>query len=253
MVEPLQGPSRPQYDDEISLVDLATTFLKRRRVFYVIFLMVSLIGVAYALFAPEKYEYVTLIKLAEKANGEYVEEPATIIAELDSLWVPDLQAVYHSENGRNLPFKLAASNPEDTGLVRIVSEASPSLAELIEKNHRQLTERLGSEQGQALAMLRKSLERQIASLDSTIEMLEEGENTGDAIASAVEKQLSLESDLESLAPFEALVVSRQSGQKSGPSRSLVVVLSVMLGLMAGVFVAFFAEFIGLVRDKAVEM
>lgn len=79
----------------------------------------------YALSVPEKYEYVTLMKLAEKANGTYVEEPVTIIAELDSLWVPDLQATYHAENSRNLPFKLTASNPKDTGLVRIISEASP--------------------------------------------------------------------------------------------------------------------------------
>ena len=253
MVEPPQGASRPQYDDEISLVDLATTFLKRRRVFYVVFIMISLVGVAYALFAPEKYEYVTLMKLAEKAKGKYVEEPATIIAELDSLWVPDLQATYHAENNRNLPFKLTASNPEDTGLIRIVSVASPSLAELIEKNHRQLIERLSSEQGQALSMLRESLEKQIASLDSTIKMLEEGKNPGDAIASAVEKQLSLESDLESLSSFEALVISRQSGENAGPSRGLIVVLSIVLGLMAGVFIAFFAEFIGLVRGNMAEM
>jgi len=253
MEEPQRGHSRPQYDDEISLVDLARTLLKRRRVLYVVFIMVFLAGVAYALFAPTTYEYVTLMKLAEKSNGKYLEEPATVIAELDSLWVPDLQAAYHSENGRNLPFKLTASNPEDTGLVRIVSEASPPLAELIEKNHRKLIERLSSEQEQALSRLRKSLEKQIASLDSTIKMLEEGENTGDAIASAVEKQLALESDLQSLSPFEAMVVSRQSGQESGPSRSMVVVLSAMLGLMAGVFIAFFAEFIGLVRDNAVEM
>jgi uncharacterized protein involved in exopolysaccharide biosynthesis len=80
-------------------------------------------------------------------------------------------------------------------------------------------------------------------------MLEEGENTGDAIASAVEKQLALESDLQSLSPFEALVVSRQSGENAGTSRSLIVVLSIMLGLMAGVFIAFLAEFIGLVRNQ----
>ena len=253
MVEPPQGPSRPQYDDEISLVDLARTFLKRRRVFYVVFVMVSLAGVAYALFAPEKYEYITLMKLAEKASGKYIEEPAAIIAELDSLWVPDLQAEYRAESSSNLPFRITASNPENTGLVRVVSEASPTEAELVEKNHRQLIERLSAEQGQALAMLRKSLEKQIASLDSTIKMLEDGENTGDAIASAVEKQLSLESNLESLSPFEALVVSRQSGENSGPSRSLIVVLATMLGLMAGVFTAFFAEFIGLVRGNISEM
>jgi hypothetical protein len=249
MVEASQGPSRPKYDDEISLVDLATTFLKRRRVFYVVFVVVSLAGVAYALFAPERYEYVTLVKLAEKAGGEYLEEPATIIAELDSLWVPGLQAAYQAENGRYLPFKIEASNPENTGLVRIVSEASPSVEKLVESNHQQLIERLDSDQKQALATLRKSLEKQIKALDSTIKMLEGGGNTGEAIATAVDKQLSLESDLESLSPFEALVVSRQSGENAGPSRSLIIVLSVMLGLMAGIFMAFIAEFVSLVKDQ----
>ncbi|MCR8913704.1 lipopolysaccharide biosynthesis protein [Marinobacter panjinensis] len=251
MVESSQG-LRSQYDDEISLVDLATTFLKRRRVFYAVFLLVTLAGVAYALLTPAKYEYVTLVKLAEKSGGKYIEEPATVIAELDSLWVPDLQATYRAQHDRNLPFRITASNPENTGLVRIVSEANPAGEELIEKTHRQLIERLITDQEQALTRLRKSLERQIESLDTTIDMLEGGQETGDAIASAVEKQLSLETDLESLAPAEALVVSRSNGENTGPSRSLIVVLAAMLGLMGGVFLAFFAEFIGLVREKASE-
>lgn len=238
---------RPQYDDEISLVDLATTFLKRRRVFYVAFLVITLAGVAYAILAPEKYEYVTLVKLAEKSGGEYIEEPSTVIAELDSLWVPDLEAEHRSENDRNLPFTITATNPENTGLIRIVSEASPSSGDLVEETHRKLAERLTSEQQQAVARLKSSLEKQIESLDATIEMLEGGQETGEAIASAVEKQLSLETDLESLAPAEVLVHSRQSGENTGPSRSLIVVLAGLLGLMAGVFLAFFAEFISLVR------
>jgi capsular polysaccharide biosynthesis protein len=248
MVESPQG-QRPQHDDEISLVDLAATFLKRRRVFYIVFIVITLAGIAYAIFAQDKYEYVTLAKLAEKSGGEYIEEPSTVIAELDSLWVPDLQAKYHAENDRSLPFEVKAKNPEDTGLVRIVSEASASASTAVEEAHRKLVERLKSQQEQAVSALRKSLEKQIVSLDSTIKMLEEGENTGDAIASAVEKQLSLESNLQSLSPFEALVVSRQSGENAGPSRSLIVVLSIMLGLMAGVFIAFLAEFIGLVRNQ----
>jgi len=247
MVESPQG-QRPQYD-EISLVDLATTFLKRRRVFYVVFIVITLAGIAYAIFTPEKYEYVTLAKLAEKSGGEYIEEPSTVIAELDSLWVPDLQAEYHVKNDRSLPFGVTAMNPEGTGLVRIVSEAPASAGKMVEEVHRELVERLKSQQERAVSALRESLEKQIVSLDSTIEMLEGGQDTGEAIASAVEKQLSLEADLESLAPFEALVVSRQSGERVGPARSLVIVLAGLLGLMAGIFLAFFAEFIGLVRKQ----
>ena len=65
----------------------------------------------------------------------------------------------------------------------------------------------------------------------------------------METQLSLEADLESLAPFEALVVSRKSGENTGPARILIIVLAGLLGLMAGIFLAFFAEFIGLVRNQ----
>lgn len=244
-----QGQRR-RYDDEISLVDLATTFLKRRRVFYAVFLLVTLAGVAYAVLAPEKYEYITLVKLAEKSGGEYIEDPSTVIAELESLWVPDLKAAYHAEHDRNLPFEITAINPEDTGLVRLVSEAPSSAGDLVEENHRQLIERLTSDQAQALERLRGSLEKRIESLDATIKMLEDGQDSGEAIASAVEEQLSLEADLDALSPSEAMVVSRRSGQSAGPARSLIVVLAGMLGLMGGVFLAFFAEFICLVRQKA---
>ena len=122
MVEPLQGASRPQHDDEISLVDLAATFLKRRRVFYVVFILVTFVGAAYAIFAPEQYEYVTLAKLAEKSSGEYIEEPSAIIAELDSLWLPDLQAKYHAENDRSLPFGITANTVSYTHLTLPTSD-----------------------------------------------------------------------------------------------------------------------------------
>ena len=44
--------SRPAYNDEISLVDLATTFIRRRKVFYVVFLIVMAIAGAYLLLKP---------------------------------------------------------------------------------------------------------------------------------------------------------------------------------------------------------
>ncbi|CAN0601213.1 unnamed protein product, partial [Ectocarpus sp. 12 AP-2014] len=70
---------RPQYDDEISLVDLAATFIKRRRIFYVVFLVITLGGLAYALLAKETYQYTSLLQVAEKSSGKFLEEPATTI------------------------------------------------------------------------------------------------------------------------------------------------------------------------------
>jgi uncharacterized protein involved in exopolysaccharide biosynthesis len=44
-----QQPQHPYYDDEISLVDLATTFIRRRRVFYAVFVVVVGVALLYAL------------------------------------------------------------------------------------------------------------------------------------------------------------------------------------------------------------
>ena len=75
------------------------------------------------------------------------------------------------------------------------------------------------------------------------------ENTASALAAAIQKQAELESDKESLKSAEVLVTSRQSNDSKGPAKALIVALGLMLGLMGGVFLAFFSEFIALVRDS----
>ena len=54
-------------------------------------------------------------------------------------------------------------------------------------------------------------------------------------------------------PMEVLAVSRESAERKGPARSLIVVLAGLLGLMGGIFLAFFAEFASLVKAQMSEM
>ncbi|AOY87124.1 lipopolysaccharide biosynthesis protein [Marinobacter salinus] len=245
--------TQPRYDDEIGLVDLATTFLRRRRVFYGVFLAVLLAGTAYAVFIPEKYDYVSLVKLAQKGESSYAENPASIIAILENRWVSEYQSVYHAQHGRNLPFEVTFENPESTGLVRIMSEASPSNKSDVEQLHTQLIDQLKQTQASTVSRLRQNMEKQIDSLSSTVDILEGREDSGAAIAAAIEKRLSLEAILESLQPMQVLAVSRQSPERQGPARSLIVMLAGLLGLMGGVFLAFFAEFAGAVKNQMSEM
>jgi uncharacterized protein involved in exopolysaccharide biosynthesis len=48
--------------------------------------------------------------------------------------------------------------------------------------------------------------------------------------------------LQSLGNLEVIVSARQSIEKTGPKRSLIVALAVILGLMLGIFAAFMAAF-----------
>lgn len=241
-----------QYDDEISLVDLASTFLKRRRVFYVVFFVALLAGIIYALFMPEKYEYVSLVKLAEKEPGSYIEQPAAVIATFENRWLPEYEATFQAEHERPLPFEVRFANPESTALIQISSEASPPESGAVEQAHAWLIENLAQAQSSAVSTLRVSLQSQIESLSSTVKMLEGSTDAGAAIAATIEKRLSLQATLNAIQPMEVLAKSRQSTERKGTSRLLIVLLAGLLGLMGGVFLAFFAEFASQVRKQMLE-
>lgn len=247
------NPSRARYDDEISLVDLASTFLRRRRVFYAVFLLAMLVGLAYVILTPTKFEYVSLVKVAEKSSEKdsdrYLEEPTSLIAEFDNHWLQELEATYRAEHEKRLPFGVSFSNPDGTGLIRILTEASQSEANTVEKIHGELTSRLEKSQEIAVSNYRKKLEMRIESLDATVEMLRGTSDSGASMASAIEQLASLENELSSIESAELLVVSRQSADPVGPAKSLIVTLAGVLGLLAGIFLAFFAEFAALVRDQ----
>ncbi|MBL3554932.1 MULTISPECIES: Wzz/FepE/Etk N-terminal domain-containing protein [Marinobacter] len=241
---------RPTYDDEISLVDLATTFIRRRRVFYVVFFVTTLVGLAYAiLLMPDKYEYVSLVQMAEVDSGKTVEEPATTIATLENRWFPEIQATHRQAEEEKLPFDVSFSNPENTGLIRMASEAAPENASLVKETHEKLVNQVKERHQVLLNREKKSLESRIKAVDRAIESLQGGEDTGSAIAEAFQKRVELEGKLEGLSSGETLVVSRENAERKGTSRSLIVILAVLLGGMMGVFLAFFSEFVVLVREQ----
>jgi uncharacterized protein involved in exopolysaccharide biosynthesis len=251
-MEERRRQTQAQYDNEISLVDLASTFLRRRRVFYVVFVAALLAGIIYALFMPERYEYSSLVRLAEKEPGSYIEQPAAIIATLENRWLPEYQHAFRVEHDRPMPVSVRFVNPESTALIQITSEASPLQSESVEQAHAWLIEKLAQAQSSAVSNLKASLQSQIKSLSSTIKRLEGATDAGAAIAATLEKRLSLESTLNAIQPMEVLAKSRQSTDRKGTSRRLVVILAGLLGLMGGVFLAFFAEFASQVRAQMSE-
>lgn len=242
-------PQRNEYPDEISLVDIAITFIRRRYVFYVVFVVVTLLGLAYALLASEQYQYVSLIQVAQKENDKSIEAAETTIAALDNRWLPEAETAYRAEHEKKLPFQVAFSNPENTGLIRFSSEANPVNAETVTATHQALIDRIKSHQDSLIKREKNSLARQMASLNKALGSLEGQQNAGEAIASAIEKHSRLEGASESLKSVEVLVTSRQSAVRIAPRRSLIVVLSVLLGGTLGIFAAFMSEFFVSVRKQ----
>lgn len=248
----MEAASEKRYEGEISLVDLVSTFLRRRRVFYVVFAIFLTVGLTYAILAPAKFEFVSLVKLAEREHGVYIRTPSAVIAEIENHWLPGLRSQFRAKNNGNLPFHVVVTNPGETGLIRLSSEAAASEAAMVEEAHAALIDGLREQQEADVQGLRDKLEMQMESLDATVELLKSAQDSGSSLAAAVEQRVSLEAKLSSVKAMEALVVGRQDAEPRGPSKSLVVVLAAILGAIAGIFLAFFMEFVSLVREKMAE-
>lgn len=237
--------------DEISLVHLAIIFIRRRIVFYVSLLAIVLIGVAYAVLSSERFEYVTLIQVAEKGGGGFLQDPATTVAILQNRWVPGLESEYSLEHNEKLPFDIKVINPQDTGLLRIATEGTEEQSDLISETHNALTDAVITSQKETLNRRKEALQNQLASLDKVIQSLqsstEEGAST--ALSTAIERKTEIQGILDSLRPAEALVISRQGVEPTGPGSALIVLLAAMLGGIVGLFGVFVAEFFSAVRDN----
>jgi|AntDeeMinimDraft_5_1070356.scaffolds.fasta_scaffold08175_3 uncharacterized protein involved in exopolysaccharide biosynthesis len=251
-----QQPQHPYYDDEISLVDLATTFIRRRRVFYAVFVVVVGVALLYALLlVGEVKEYSSLVQLAEEQTEEGkqpVEPPTAVLATIENRWYPELQAVYAETQGKKLPFKISASNPEDTALIKLTTEASPNAAAEVKKIHQQLVDSIIERQNTVVNRSEKALEQRLASVENTLQRLVEQQVAGEAIAQTIKERADLEAERESLRPAEVLVVARESLDNKGTSKKLILALAIVLGLMLGIFATFMAEFASQVRKAMKE-
>lgn len=67
---------RPDYSDEISMVDLVATLIRRRRVFYAVLIAFTLAG---------------LVQVAQKDGDNFVQSLKTAIATLENRWLPEVQ------------------------------------------------------------------------------------------------------------------------------------------------------------------
>ncbi|MGP4846112.1 lipopolysaccharide biosynthesis protein [Marinobacter sp. 1Y8] len=245
-------PNQVAFDDEISLVDLAAVLVRRRRYFYIAFVLIFGVGLAWALLAPAQYQYVSLFQTAQLSSNNYLEPPATTIAVIRSQWLPEARANYHKKHGQALGVDVALTNPEGTGLIRLDSEATSDAEDAVTSLHEFLLDNIQKSLQAKIKQKKESLEQSLAATQRVIEQLMSSENGGNALAAAYDRQSSLQGKLDSLTDTSNLTVVRKSSEPSGPKRFLIAVISAFLALIGGVCIVFISEFVGRVRRMVAE-
>lgn len=235
------------YQNEISLVDLATIFVRRVWLFFVLFALFAVGGVVFALVLPDQYGYVSLYQIAEEETGEPVEKAESSIAVLQSQKLPELEIAYKAEHGKKLPFSVRFQNSEDTNLIRISTEAVQENGADVTAIHQELLNFLLNRHGAMIDQASRKLEARIASVGRTLEALQEAPDAGAAVAEVMKSKVELEGELAALSPGRVLVVGRESVESVAPNRKLMVILAVVVGFIFALISVYFAEFASLVK------
>ncbi|APE32091.1 lipopolysaccharide biosynthesis protein [Halomonas aestuarii] len=252
--------SRVANDDEISLVDLAKILIKRWKLMTVTFLIIVLGALAYALMMERTYEFVSLYQVAEQATTDNkeigaLEPPATVVAKTSNLYLGSVtRQILADEGMASLPFETSVSNPEDTLLVRLASQAAEANAAMVKSLHAQVLERIETDQQALLERRREAMQRQLVSAERSLELANESTSPSAAelVASYSQRVADIQDRLAQLQEGQVVQTATQSLSPMGTSRSLVMALAIVLGGMSAVIMAFLSQFAVAVRESLQE-
>lgn len=254
MTTPNTPATPPPYyhDDEISLVDLAKILVKRWKIIVLTFIVIVGGALAYALMQERTYQYVSLYHVAEQgtptgSGPSAVESPNSVMAKIQNLYLgPITRELRESAGIERLPFEVNTTNPDDTLLVRLVSESSEANAELVADMHERLMNAIITDQQELVERNRERLEQFLQQAQRALEAAESGGSSGDMLATLMSRVTQLEAQLAGINEGEVIQIAVQSLEPTGTSRSLIVALGLVLGGMLALMAAFISHFIGLV-------
>ena len=249
------GVQRYDSDDEISLVDLAKILIKRWKLMVATFAVIVLGALVYVLMMEHSFEYVSVYQVAELGPGDGLEKPASVVAKTNNLYLSSTtRQILEADELESMPFSTAVSNPEDTLLVKLVSQATETNAPVVESLHSQVLERIESNQKDLLERRQVSMERQLESTERSLEVAQESTSPSAAeqVASYSERVADIQEGLAQLQEGEVVQIAVKSLEPQGTSRSLVMALAIVLGGMMAVMGAFFMQFAVAVRKSLME-
>lgn len=237
----------PTHSD-IRLVDAAVILVRHWVAFFLGLLLVLVVGVFYAVTADDKYEFISLYQLAEQSSGEWIQQPASLLARVENRILPQYESSFQQDKGHLMPFSVSVSSPEKAGILSIVTIAEDSKSDLIESAHRHVLSDLEDEQNRLLDAARSSLKKEIADIEAVLEEVRGGDSSASYAGELYRRRAQLTSDLNSMEPGEVINAAQRSLRPVGPNRKLVVVGSVVGGIFFGIVLAFLSDFVSRVRS-----
>lgn len=123
---PLPNYIYTSQDDEINLVDIWITLVKFRKVFFLVFSAIMLLGLLSALTVfQEKKSLVTVVQIGTYSQEEKtlpLESPESLLSKINSAIIPEYTNLWMTEKGIDQAFETLASNPKGSEIITITNK-----------------------------------------------------------------------------------------------------------------------------------
>ncbi|MCB1156129.1 MAG: hypothetical protein H7A25_00005 [Leptospiraceae bacterium] len=256
---PPQSTAPYWVEDEISLVDLAKIFVKRRKWFYIGNLSVFLLGMAFSLTRPKIIEYRSFYQLpTESREGKVATmEPVSIVSDkFESLYIKQYINGYKKKhNTTKFPFIIKPEFEKDSNYISILSKAAEAKREEVKVIHKELLSFLSSNQEKLYTSRKDYYTKQIEKLNQELKEVEKASKNATSkelmssyqnrISSLGERVLKLEEESSFLKSGQLLGLAEETEEKD--KRVLYVAVSLIASLIIGFVLVFIAEFISQVK------
>ncbi|WP_417539296.1 Wzz/FepE/Etk N-terminal domain-containing protein [Marinobacter sp.] len=218
------------------LVELAAVIVKCRKLFLSVFIAVLLLGIGFQLVAAPKYQYVTLIKLAQNGDGVFLTSGEGVVASIENQWLPQVTRAFQKDRGEWPEVKLRSRNAS-AGYVQILSIGAAHDVAEVEWLHTNLADKILAGQLSFERRARTRLEAQLASAKELVDAPGNvSSNSGSSDSRFFETLVLLEGKLAGMQTAEALVVAQRKDEIVGlglvPRLALMFLLAFVSALIA---------------------
>lgn len=158
-------PPRQPHDDEISLVDLVLVLIRRKWWIIGITVVSVAAGIAYSGTQQAEIRYTTTIELARLGDGNLVESPESVRAQMREAVLPTVRREMR-ESQDDPAFRVPGADAgipdggQAAGLIQITSVGPEHREELIHALHAQLVEQIKAPHDRVIGQEREELVRE---------------------------------------------------------------------------------------------
>lgn len=230
--------------DDMTLIDFVVLLLKQWKIMLACAACIMLLTLAALWLKPVKYGFATMYAVASYemlAGGRKgLETPEEVIAKLENVFIEQQRRqLLADEEIVGIPFDIEVTNPENTLLLRIVSEAEAVYQPVIERFHESLVASIHEDQQQLVEELTASLNAQQGAYSEALEAARESNsaNARELEASFFEQMLQLDRRIESINPGDSTQLAVKSLEPVGVGNKFILAFGVLVALLLAPLVA----------------